>query len=84
MATSGLTSWCAFENVLKELLWQASTNSVDMPPEDLSADDFCTTLLSDALSQVTPLCNANTSPSHWSWTISEGGLGGLERAAECI
>jgi hypothetical protein len=38
-----------FENVLKELLWQASTKASEIPPEDLSADDFCATLLTDAL-----------------------------------
>jgi hypothetical protein len=52
-----------FENVLKELLWRASTKSADNPPEDLSTDDFCTTLLTDALNQVAPLCNAKTSPT---------------------
>jgi len=31
-----------FESVLKELLWRASTKSADIPPEDLSVDDFCT------------------------------------------
>jgi len=41
-----------FENVLKELLWRASTKSADIPPEDLSVDDFCTVLLVDALNQV--------------------------------
>ena len=46
-----------FENVLKELLWRASTKSADIPPEDLSVNDFCTVLLVDALNQVTPLCN---------------------------
>jgi hypothetical protein len=53
-----------FENVLKELLWRASTRSTDMPPEDLSADDFCTTLLTDALNQVTPLCNTRNITSY--------------------
>jgi hypothetical protein len=50
-----------FENVLKELLWRASTKAAGIP-EDLSTDQFCTTLLGDALAQVTPFCNQNTSP----------------------
>jgi hypothetical protein len=52
-----------FENVLKELLWRASTKSADIPPEDLSTDDFCTALLTDALNQVAPLCNTKISPT---------------------
>jgi len=52
-----------FENVLKDLLWRASTRPTDIPPEDLSADDICTTLLTDALNLVTPLCNTESSPS---------------------
>ena len=34
--------------VLKRLLWRASTKSAERPPENLSANDSCATLLMDA------------------------------------
>ena len=45
-----------------ELLRRASTESAGTPPEDLSTDAFCATMLADALNQVTPLCNRDASP----------------------
>ena len=52
-----------FENALKELLWRASTRSTDMPPEDMSTDKLCTTLLTNPPNLVTPICNTETSPT---------------------